>query len=57
MKFIHSLKTLHAELDRLYDAIEGLTPKQIDKSVAYKKILEVKAALKLIEGFDFKLKE
>jgi len=57
MKFIHTMKTLHAELDRLYGAIDGLTPKQIDKSTAYRKILEVKAAIKLVEGYDFKLKE
>lgn len=57
MKFIYSMKTLYAELGRLYGVLDGLTSAQLKRSSAYRKVLEIKAAIKLLEGYDFKLKE
>jgi len=57
MKFIYSMKTLHAELVRLYGVLDGLTSTQLAKSGTYKKVLELKAAIRLLEGYDFNLKE
>lgn len=55
MKFIYSLKTLHTELERLYSIAGEFTPEQFEKTNVYRRILEVRAAIRLLEGYNFKL--
>ena len=55
-KFNHSIRTLHKEIDRLYGIGEELPAKLFEKSELYKKILEMKAAIGLLDGYVFKEK-
>jgi len=57
MKFHHSLSILNGELSDLWDIGREFPSDLFEKSSIYKKICEVKAAIKLLEGYDFKLKE
>jgi hypothetical protein len=56
MKFIRSIKILTEELSRLYDAIEGLPPDIAEDTIAKKKMLEIKAAIGILEKYDFEIK-
>jgi hypothetical protein len=56
MKFIRSIKILTEELSRLYDVIEGLPPDIAEDTIAKKKMLEIKAAIGILEKYDFEIK-
>ena len=56
MRFNHSIKTLHQEIDRLYGQGSELPSELFEKSRLYGKILELKAAIGLLEGYVFKEK-
>lgn len=55
IKFNHSAQTLYKEIDRLYAIKDILTDEEFEKSSVYDKILELKAAVKLLDGYVFKL--
>jgi len=55
LKFNHSAQTLYKEIERLYELKEYMTPEEFEKSSVYDKILELKAAAKLLDGYVFKL--
>jgi len=57
MKFHHSLSILNKELSDLWNMGKEFPSDLFEKSNIYKKIGEVKAAIRLLEGYDFKLKE
>lgn len=57
MKFNYTIKTLLIETERLYGAGEEFPQDMFEKTVAYKRILELRAAIRLLENYDFKLKE
>ena len=54
-KFNHSAQTLYKEIERLYELKEYMTAEEFEKSSVYDKILELKAAAKLLDGYVFKL--
>ena len=56
-KFNHSMKTLHKEIDRLYGIGEELPAELFERSDLYAKILEMKAALGLLDGYVYKVRE
>lgn len=56
MKFSYSLKALHSELEKLWALGEGIPSDVFEGSRIYQRILEVKGAIRLLEGHDFEVK-
>lgn len=57
MKFHNSLSILNKELADLWEMGKEFPSDSFAKSNLCKKISEIKAAIKLLEGYDFKIKE
>ena len=57
-KFNHTIATLNREIARLYEQGDQLVEVGLfERSVLYEKVLELRAAIRLLEGYVFKESE